>query len=231
MSNPQRLLRPLRIVALVGIDGSGKTTQAQRIAAALTGAGSSARYALNAGGRRWFSRLAQRLGPSHPQRLLGVGGLLVVESILRWLAIAWALLRARLRHQVAVMDRYSVCQYASIRAHRVQGVGQGTTECVTRWVYRIFPRPDITFLLAVEPTEAYRRIEARGTDHETLPFLIAATQAYRELPEAKYFVVIDADRDPDQVTDAILAAVGELLTNAECIPSVPRAEVEARKRS
>ena len=74
------------------------------------------------------------------------------------------------------------------------------------------PPPDVTFLLAVDPAEAYRRIEARGTDHESLEFLIAAAQAYRDLPEAKQFVVINANSGPDEVTRAVLA----VLTGPTC---------------
>ena len=49
---------PPRTVALVGIDGSGKTTQARLLAAALAEAGWPASYRRNAGGRHWFGRVA-----------------------------------------------------------------------------------------------------------------------------------------------------------------------------
>nr|MDT0658436.1 dTMP kinase [Micromonospora sp. DSM 115978] len=189
-----------RTVALVGIDGSGKTTQAHRLAATLNRTGMPARYWQNAGGRRWFGRLARRLGRPDGRRLLGRSGLLLVESILRWLAIARALIRSAPRRRVAVMDRYAVCQYASVR---VQG-GQ-RSEKLARLAYRAFPRPDVTFLLAVSPGEAYRRIELRGTDHESVDYLAAADRAYRSLPEFEEFVVIDADRPPDEVSQEIWA--------------------------
>ncbi|GAB3962367.1 hypothetical protein GCM10027615_00220 [Plantactinospora veratri] len=193
----------LRAVALVGIDGSGKTTQAHRLADALTVSGVPATYWQNAGGRRWFGRLARKLGRRDAQRLLGRNGMLLAESVLRWLAIGRALLRSRLRSRVAVMDRYSVCQYASIRAHG----GGRRWESLARLLYRIFPPPDITFLLAVDPGEAYRRIEARGTDHENITYLAAGAAAYRSLPESATFVVVDANRSPAEVTRAIQAGV------------------------
>jgi dTMP kinase len=190
---------PLRRVALIGIDGSGKTTQAHRLAAALTAAGCPADYWQNAGGRRWFSRLAQRLGQRDAQRLLGRHGMLLAELVLRWLAIARALVRSALRRRIAVMDRYAVCQYASIRAHQ----GGRRWERLARAVYRLFPPADVTFLLSVDPTRAYERIEARATDHEPLGFLLAADAAYRALPEYPSFVVIDANGTPDEVSQAI----------------------------
>ncbi|TCB95781.1 thymidylate kinase [Micromonospora zingiberis] len=188
----------LRAVALVGIDGSGKTTQAQLLADTLGAGGHSATYHRNAGGRRWLGRAAHRLGRPDAQRLLGRDGMLLVESVLRWLAIAMALLGSRLSGRIAVMDRYAACQYASLRAH-----GGQRWERVVRAAYRLFPQPQVTFLLAVEPAEAYRRIERRGTDQESLTYLAAADHAYRTLPEYPTFVVVDAARPADEVAREI----------------------------
>ncbi|MEH1015878.1 dTMP kinase [Micromonospora sp. CPCC 206060] len=212
----QRRGRRLRAVALIGIDGSGKTTQAHQLAAALNAAGVPANYLRNAGGRRWFGRLARRLGRADAQRLLGRNGLLLAESVLRWLAIARTLLRSVLTRRVAVMDRYAYCQYASIRAH-----GGRRWETFARLVYRVFPPPGLTLLLTVDPAEAYRRIESRGTDHETMEYLIAADAAYRSLPEYPTFVVVDANGTPDQVAADIGAQVARWLPESRRAPAVP----------
>ncbi|MEU2614685.1 dTMP kinase [Micromonospora sp. NPDC007271] len=196
----------LRAVALIGIDGSGKTTQARRLAEALTAAGHPATYHRNASGRRWLGRLAHRLGRPDPQRLVGRDGLLAVESVLRWLAIALALLSCLVTGRTAVMDRYSACQYASIRAH-----GGQRWERLARAGYRVFPVPRVTFLLTVDPAEAYRRIERRGTDHESMRWLTDAATAYRALPEYASFVVVDANGSPDEVSRRIRAHLGEWL--------------------
>ncbi|MEW1588578.1 dTMP kinase [Micromonospora vinacea] len=199
-SGMRRRKARLRTVALIGIDGSGKTTQAHRLADALTAAGRPATYRRNASGRRWLGRLAHRLGRPDAQRLVGRDGVLAVESVLRWLAIAIALLSCLLTGRTAVMDRYSACQYASIRAH-----GGQRWERLARAGYRLFPTPQVTFLLAVDPAEAYRRIEERGTDHETMGWLTAADTAYRALPEYPSFVLVDAGRPAEEVTEQIQA--------------------------
>jgi dTMP kinase len=181
------------IVALVGIDGSGKTTQAHRLAAWLTAQGYPAEYRQNAGGRRWFGRLAQRLGRRDALDLLGPRLLMVVETVLRWLAIARSLWRARRTGRIAVMDRYTYCQDASVRAHR------GRPSRLVRAMFSVFPAPTLTLWLALPPAHALRRVEARGTDREEPGYLEALDAAYRDLPEAADFVVVDAAATPDEV--------------------------------
>lgn len=190
-----------RIVALVGIDGSGKTTQAHRLAGDLAAEGYRAAYRRNAGGRHWFGRLANRLGRRDADDLIGRRPMFVVESVLRWLAILGALFRRSVTGEIAVMDRYAVCQYASLRARGARPAAERRA----RLAYRLFPRPDVTFLLAVDPEVAHERIERRGYDHEELGFLYAATAAYRSLPEFRDFVVIDANGTPDEVAAALRA--------------------------
>lgn len=202
--------RPLRRVALIGIDGSGKTTQARRLAEDLSTRGVPASYRQNAGGRRWCGRLAARLGRRDALALLGRRGLMLVESTLRWLAIARTLLRSATGGEIAVMDRYAACQYVSLRAHARRPSPPGRAsggERLARLAYRIFPAADVTFLLAVDPQVAYQRIEARGTDHESMAYLTAADRAYHGLPEFPTFVVIDANRSPDEVAAQIRAAL------------------------
>ncbi|KHD74307.1 thymidylate kinase [Actinoplanes utahensis] len=192
-----------RTVALVGIDGSGKTTQARVVAAELLAAGFPAAYRQNAGGRHWFGRIAHFLGRSDAEDLFGRRGTLLLESLLRWLAIARTLLRRAVNREIAVMDRYAVCQYASLRAHGARP----SAERFARLAYRMFPRPDVTFLLSVDPAVAQDRIERRGYDTETMDYLRTAAGAYRALPEYPEFVVIDANDTPEQVTKAILTVL------------------------
>ena len=196
----------LRTIALVGIDGSGKTTQAHRLAEELAAAGVRASYRRNAGGRRWFGRIAVRVGRRDADDLLGRRAMLVVESMLRWLAILRTLVRRALTGGTVVMDRYAVCQYASLRARGAAPAAERRA----RLAYRFFPRPDVTFLLDVRPEVAYDRVEARGYDHESMEYLTAARAAYHSLPEYAGFVVVDANGTPDEVSAAIHAELGRL---------------------
>jgi len=213
--------RRLKTVALVGIDGSGKTTQAHRLAEELAAEGLPAAYRRNAGGRRWFGRLATAVGRRDGDDLLGPRLMLVVESLLRWLAILRTLLRRAVTGEVTVMDRYAVCQFASLRA-------RSASERWARLAYRPFPRPDVTFLLAVDPAVAHDRIEARGYDHEEMSYLRAATAAYRSLPEHEHFVVIDANGTPDEVSAALHAELAAWQRQPAPEPRLPALLANAR---
>jgi len=167
----------------------------------LAAAGLPAIYRRNAGGRHWVGRVAAALGRRDADDLLGRRPMLVVESLLRWLAILRTLLRRSVTGEIAIMDRYAVCQFASLRAHGARPAAERRA----RLAYRLFRKPDITFLLAVDPAVAYDRIESRGYDHEEMAYLRAATAAYRSLPEYGDFVVIDANGTPAEVNAAIHA--------------------------
>ncbi|MET7393276.1 thymidylate kinase [Dactylosporangium sp. NPDC005572] len=190
----------IRTVALIGIDGAGKSTQARWLADWLTATGTPARYHRNAAGRVFFGKVARRLGRRDAEDLLGVRGFLVVETLLRWLVIARALLVSRLTGTVAVMDRYTYCQYTSITV-------RGGRQRWARVLFAVFPKPDLVCYLAVPPVVAQERVEARGKDHEELSYLEACDTAYRALPEAAGYTVVDASGEPVAVQSALRRAV------------------------
>ncbi|CAO5185964.1 Thymidylate kinase [Frankia sp. AiPs1] len=103
------------VIALVGVDGVGKSSQARTLAAALRAAGRPARSFENGGGRPLLDPLARRFGRRDGPDLLGRRAHLAVEATLRATAISIALAVCRLRGEIAVMDRYTYCQYATMR--------------------------------------------------------------------------------------------------------------------
>ncbi|WP_238434980.1 MULTISPECIES: thymidylate kinase [unclassified Frankia] len=115
------------MIVLVGVDGSGKSTAARRLAQELTAAGTPARYFENGGGRPIIDALAHRLGCRDGRHLLGNRGYLGVEVTIRWIAITRAVTLSTLTRRVAVMDRYTYCQYAIMRARGDSSPTTGAT--------------------------------------------------------------------------------------------------------
>ncbi|MEH3052940.1 MAG: hypothetical protein PGN13_02890 [Patulibacter minatonensis] len=164
-----------RIVALVGIDGSGKSTQAARLAAALRARGERARAFENAGGRPVLDGLAHLLGREDGGALVGARARAASEVLVRSLAITRSVGWARLTGGTAVMDRYAVCQLATMRARGDRGTW------LVAHLARLAPPPDLLVWCAVDPTVAQARVLARGRDEETIEWLAAFDAAYAAL--------------------------------------------------
>ncbi|MBY8872520.1 thymidylate kinase [Micromonospora sp. PLK6-60] len=197
------MARPL-MIALVGVDGSGKSTQARALARRLTDQGVPARYFENAGGRPLWNRLARALGRRDGMALFGRTCYPLLEATVRAVAMVRTLLWSRLTGRVAVLDRWTYCQHVIMAARGDRG------RRLVRAAYAVFPRPDVVCFLAVPPEVAQARVLARGIDTEELAHLTALDAGYRALPEFGSFVVIDGDGTPDEVAAALDRVAGAL---------------------
>ncbi|PZF88161.1 dTMP kinase [Micromonospora deserti] len=198
------MVRPV-MIALLGVDGSGKSTQARALARRLTARGHPATYFENAGGRPLWTRLARALGRPDGVALFGRTGYPALEAAVRAAAMTRTLLVTRLTGRTAVLDRWTWCQYVIMAARGDRG------RRAVRAAYAIFPRPTVVCFLATSPEVARRRVLARGIDTEELGHLRALDGAYRALPEFGSFLVIDGDRDPDEVAAALDRVVSPLV--------------------
>ncbi|MFR9778315.1 dTMP kinase [Micromonospora sp. MS34] len=193
------------MIALIGVDGSGKSTQARALARRLCAAGVPARYFENAGGRPLWNRLARALGRPDGVALFGRTLYPVLEATVRAVAMARTVLVARLTGRAAVLDRWTWCQDVIMAARGDRG------RRAVRAVYAVFPRPTVVCFLATSPTVAQRRVAARGIDTEELAHLRALDAAYRALPEFGSFATLDGDGDVDEVAGALDRIVSPLL--------------------
>lgn len=197
-------MRPV-LIAVVGIDGAGKTSQAHELAGWLRAWDWHVRYVPNQTllpVRRALDRIAVEDGLSDHTELLDADTMRLLASGARLAALHDALVEPA---PVTVVDRYTYCQYA---AARVLGAGN---EDVLRRLNRELPTPDLTLYLDIEPVEAQRRIKERGVDEETLEFLTGFRDAYRSLPEYETFTVVEAGGDFDTVQGFLREPVRELL--------------------
>lgn len=191
---------PGLFATIEGIDGSGKTTVATKVADALEASGAP---------------VERTTEPTHTWRGQAVKWAIErevdpVSEFLLFLADREAH-TARIRTWVrdgrlVISDRYADSTYA-YQGARLVGRKARPIEWL-REVSRPFVlTPDVTYLLAVPPKTALGRIEGRAKKvrFEELAFLEAVDANYRQLARDPRFVTVDASRSPEAVASEVLA--------------------------
>ncbi|WP_196866604.1 dTMP kinase [Arthrobacter sp. CAN_A212] len=185
------------IIVLTGVDGAGKTTAGKLLAERLSSAAYPAVFTTNRSGRRSITSWCNRWNIHPPGILLDA-----IETGIRCVNVVISHLRARSSSRLVIMDRYLYCQLA---LRRVQGISPGW---LLPTLLKFLPAPDIVFYFAVHADTAHARVSSRAADTETLEHLDMFDNAYRALQAFPSFIVIDANRFPEQVVDDILQELG-----------------------
>jgi len=193
-----------RFVVLEGGDATGKSTQVERLAARLRERGVDVVTTFEPGA----TSLGQRL------RSLLLHGDESVDPV------AEALLMAadRAQHVVEVIrpalarGAWLVCDRFVPSSLAYQGVGRGLGVAEVEQLNQLATagiEPDLVIVLDLSPEAARRRLGAERDrlEGEDDAFALAVHEAYRDLARARGWVLVDADRAPDEVADAIWAIV------------------------
>lgn len=200
-------------ITLEGIDRSGKTIQAAMLARAL---GPGTLQLREPGGTPLGERVRDLL--MDPGLELGPGVELLLFSAARAALAGQVVGPAKEEGRDIVCDRFIDSTTAYQGAAR--GVGVEIVEQLNEVVIGSCV-PDLTLLLRIDPDEAERRGqqrleagEADGSDRfegEGIALQRAVAAAYEELAarHSGRIVVIDAEGDPDQVHERVMAAVRE----------------------
>jgi len=194
-------VNPGWLVALEGIDGSGKTTQQRRLVAALRTAGhivvSTHEPTDGPAGRRIreFARGVEAPPAEEELRLFVEDRLQHVDEVLA---------PALAAGEVVITDRYFLSTVAYQGAR-----GLDPRQLLEQSEAR-FPVPDLALLFEVTPQLGVERLSARAgvaePAFERLDFLIRVAEVYAEL-DRPYIERIEAARPPDAVHDSVLEIV------------------------
>jgi dTMP kinase len=186
------------LIAFEGLDQSGKETQAARLREQFAAAGRTVRalsfpdYATPIGREIRAALDGQRdFAPDTLQLLYIANRHEYRHSMEEWLEAG----------DVVVCDRYRASSIA-------YGDAQGLDAEWLRDVQRHLPRPDVIFLLDLDPEEAARR-KAHGRDkfERDLQLLSRVRESYRRQAEGTDWEVIDAARSKEDIAADVVARV------------------------
>lgn len=192
------------LVALEGLDGSGKTTQLPALVAALRAAG------------RDVVPTREPTGGPHGRRIreMARSGHLVAPDVeLRWFCedrrehVAQVIAPALAAGRTVVTDRYylSTVAYQGARGLDWRGVLAESE--------REFPIPDLALIFEVPPGVGLARVRARGAPaepaFERAEYLVRVAAIFAAI-ERDYVVRIDATGAAEAVAAAALASLARL---------------------
>ncbi len=187
-----------RLVAFEGLDGSGKSTQLELLAARLRAAGHD------------IVTTHEPTGFPSGQRIREMarsGNLLLPEEELRWFVedrrvhVAEVITPALRAGQIVLTDRY----YLSTVAY--QGARGLDYEQILADSEAEFPTPDLVVLLEIDFQKAFERVYARGLELEGVfeqrEFLSRVASVFDAL-DCTYLERVPGDGEPSQI-EAIIA--------------------------
>lgn len=200
-------------LSLEGIDGSGKSTQARRLAEHMRGLGRDPVLTREPGGAPGAEDIRRLLVEGDPARWSPE------TEILLFTAARRDHLERTIRPALAagrdvVTDRFA----DSTRVY--QGATRGDLRAMVDAIHdvAIAVEPDLTLILDMDPAVALERGLARGSGEDRfedfgLPFQEKLRAGFLQLAEDApgRCIVIDANRDPGSVAEAIAGAVASRL--------------------
>ncbi len=200
-------------ITFEGLDGSGKTTQIERLAERLRSVGREVVVAVEPGGTRIGQQIRRILLDASNQEMAPT-----TEMLLYFASRAQNLVEVvrpgLARGAVVLADRFTDSTLA------YQGYGRELGEEAVRSLHRIACadlEPDLTVLLDMDPETALARARERGQanrmDEQAAQFYDRVRHAYLAMAarQPHRFHVVDARQAPETVAAAVWEAVKPLL--------------------
>ena len=186
------------LLVIEGIDGAGKTTQADRIQAALSARGFTVVRTKEPTTGRWGKILRDSAT---------TGRLSLEEEVEMFVKdrrehVETLILPELRAGRVVIVDRY----YFSTAAY--QGARGMDPKALIARNEEFAPEPDLLVLLDVEPKQGLERIRTRGdtANHFEVPAtLLRAREIFNSIHQP-YLLKLDARKSPEELTEEILRA-------------------------
>jgi dTMP kinase len=187
-----------RLIAIEGIDKSGKTTLARLLARKLSSKGLNVLVTYEP----WHPRITEVINETTSQ---GVDG--EVEALLfaadRLLHVRKLILPALESGEWVITDRYV---YSSIAYQTARGADRKWIEEVNRYAIQ----PDLTILLDIDPALSLKRKGNRRLQGlEKIEYLENIRKTYLELAKEYGFLVLDANEDPEILANNVMKVLRE----------------------
>jgi len=194
-----------RLIVFEGLDGSGKSTQLERLAAALRSRGVALLATKEPTDGPWGRRI---------RAMARSGERVSREEELRWFVedrrehAARELAPALAAGQIVLCDRY----YLSTVAY--QGARGFDPQALLADAEAEFPLPDLALVFEIDPARGLARVAMRGgvaePAFEEIEYLAEVAAVFHAL-DRPYLVRVDASGDVDTVERSVRAIVAERL--------------------
>ncbi|MCX8172691.1 MAG: dTMP kinase [Archaeoglobaceae archaeon] len=190
------------LIAVEGIDGSGKSVIASELVTFLTDLGYEAILLKEPSDSVYGQRIRNAIKRLSPEEELE---LFLLD---REIDVKERILPALEKGKIVVMDRY---YYSNIAYQSARGI---EAEKIRELNERIAPKPNLVIILDVSPETALKRIQARGkfTVFEDKEYLKKVRENFIKYAE-KNAVIIDAEKPLEDVKMKIFKIVKDLLSS------------------
>ncbi|MBO9475790.1 dTMP kinase [Shimia sp. R10_1] len=196
-------------ITFEGIDGSGKSTQAKKLAEALKDQGHEVVLTREPGGSEGAEQIRSLVLEGDPDRWSAETEILLFTAARRD-HLERTILPAIAAGKVVICDRFA----DSTRMY--QGLSRGDLRALVDQLHGLMigREPDMTILIDMDPAEGLKRAKSRNTSEERFEdfgegLQRQMRQGFLDLSQeyAERFVVIDGARAQDAVAEDVLSEV------------------------
>lgn len=194
-----------KFIAIEGIDGSGKSTQAKNIAKRLEAEGHKVYLTFEPTDMRIGKMIRTILGGKEKADEKVIAALFVADRLDHILHETNGILKKLADGYTVITDRYYFSSYAYHGAHMdMDWVIQSNKMAAD------ILKPDVNIFVDVSPEVAMKRINANRETieiYETLDNLKAVQaqyhEAFKKLNESEHIVAVNGDETPEKVSEAL----------------------------